>query len=214
MAKVKRGEVIAAALDLLDEVGLDALTTRRLAQRLGIESAALYWHFRDKAALLGEMAAEVLVRRHTIEVPHDTDHWLLWFANNARSFRGALLACRDGARLHAGTTPDRNDLVRFAPKVAYLIRVGFSEREALMALLTMSQFTIGCVMEEQARNGNARHASLMVGTSGSMSAVEALGADVADVLTAGGAVTFEFGLGLILDGLRHRAEAEQKQDAN
>ena len=36
MAKIRREEVIAAALDLLNQVGLDGLSTRRLAQRLGV----------------------------------------------------------------------------------------------------------------------------------------------------------------------------------
>lgn len=44
MAKIQRDQVINAALALLDEVGLEAITTRKLAQKLGVESATLYWH--------------------------------------------------------------------------------------------------------------------------------------------------------------------------
>ena len=43
MAKIQRDQVINAALALLDEVGLEAITTRKLAQKLGVESATLYW---------------------------------------------------------------------------------------------------------------------------------------------------------------------------
>ena len=56
MAKIQRDQVIEAALALLDEVGLEAITTRKLAQKLGVESATLYWHFKNKASLLEEMA--------------------------------------------------------------------------------------------------------------------------------------------------------------
>jgi hypothetical protein len=35
MAKIQRDQVIEAALALLDEVGLEAITTRKLAQKLG-----------------------------------------------------------------------------------------------------------------------------------------------------------------------------------
>lgn len=49
-----RDQVVDAALKLLNELGLDALTSRRVAQKLGVESATLYWHFRDKSVLFGE----------------------------------------------------------------------------------------------------------------------------------------------------------------
>ena len=96
------------------------------------------------------MASLVLARHHTIGVPADIADWPVWFADNARSFRRALLAHRDGALLHAGTTPNQAELERILPKVAYLVRAGFSEPDAQMALLAAGQFTVGCVLEEQA----------------------------------------------------------------
>lgn len=39
------------ALALVDEEGLDKLTIRRLAQRLGVTPMALYWHFKNKNEL-------------------------------------------------------------------------------------------------------------------------------------------------------------------
>ena len=49
--KMNRESVVGAALDLLDEVGLDAVSTRRLAKRLGVEQRSLYYHFRNKKEL-------------------------------------------------------------------------------------------------------------------------------------------------------------------
>jgi TetR/AcrR family tetracycline transcriptional repressor len=43
-------------LDVLDEVGIDGLTVRLLAGRLGVKSPALYWHLRNKQELLDAMA--------------------------------------------------------------------------------------------------------------------------------------------------------------
>lgn len=51
MAKMKREVVIKEALKLLDKVGLDGVTTRKLAEQLGVESASLYWHFKNKSEL-------------------------------------------------------------------------------------------------------------------------------------------------------------------
>jgi AcrR family transcriptional regulator len=44
-------EIVAAARELLEEEGPDALSMRRLAERLGIRAPSLYKHLPDKAAL-------------------------------------------------------------------------------------------------------------------------------------------------------------------
>ncbi|MCE3589844.1 TetR family transcriptional regulator, partial [Escherichia coli] len=59
--KLQREAVIRAALDLLGETGVDGLTTRRIAAALGVQQPALYWHFKDKAALLDALAETILM---------------------------------------------------------------------------------------------------------------------------------------------------------
>ena len=54
--KLDRATVVAAALEVADAEGLDAVTIRRLAQDLAVTPMALYWHFKDKDALLGAAA--------------------------------------------------------------------------------------------------------------------------------------------------------------
>ncbi len=44
-------EIVAAARAILEEEGLDALTMRRIAERLGIRAPSLYKHFPDKESL-------------------------------------------------------------------------------------------------------------------------------------------------------------------
>lgn len=205
MAKIKREDVIEEALELLKEGGLEAITTRRLAQRLGVESASLYWHVKDKSTLLGEMASTIIARYHTIETPHDTEQWEKWFIDHAYSFRKALLAYPDGAMLHAGSIPTYNELAQLAPKVEYLVRAGFSEKEAKMAMLTMGQFTLGSVMEEQTRNKRR------ILTSSSMEKVkesqrdadmDTLTSDVMNTIENEAENAFEFGIQLIVKGLK------------
>jgi len=50
-----RKRVADTALKLLNEVGLDGLTLRAIAKELDVKAPALYWHFKDKQALLDEM---------------------------------------------------------------------------------------------------------------------------------------------------------------
>lgn len=209
MAKIRRDEVIEEALQLLNEVGLDNLTTRRLAQRLRVESATLYWHFKNKTALLNEMSSMVLARhyRHSIPegpVPEGFDVWKSWLAENARSFRNALLVYRDGARLHAGTTPNADEINRIALKVEFLVRAGFPELEAAMTLYSLGQFTLGCVLEEQAHLDMVEVAPQQAPTEPTLSggALHLL----ATVEKPSGEKAFEFGLNLLIEGLERRSE--------
>ena len=48
--------MVRATLRLLDEVGLDGLTLRRLAAELDAKAPALYWHFANKQQPLDHMA--------------------------------------------------------------------------------------------------------------------------------------------------------------
>jgi TetR/AcrR family transcriptional regulator, tetracycline repressor protein len=202
MTKLRRSEVVAVGLDLLNEVGLDGLTTRRLAERLGVESPTLYWHFRDKAALLNEMASFVVAKHHNATVPEDPQRWREWFADNARAFRRTLMAYRDGARLHAGSKPDAGEIARILPKLDYLSQAGIPRPEALMGLLTAGQFTLGCVMEEQSRPQDI--VPTAPGASPVFLQFENDLTEAIQKVHQGGDVAFEFGLNLIADGLEKR----------
>ena len=105
MTKLQPNTVIRAALDLLNEVGVDGLTTRKLAERLGVQQPALYWHFRNKRALLDALAEAMLAENHTHSVPRADDDWRSFLIGNARSFQGAGAARLPRWRIHAGTRP-------------------------------------------------------------------------------------------------------------
>jgi TetR/AcrR family transcriptional regulator, tetracycline repressor protein len=186
VTKVNREIVVSEALDLLDEVGLDTVSTRRLAKRLGVEQPSLYWYFRTKKDLLAAMAEAAMAPHTAAPLPTPDDDWRDWFLDNTRSFRRTLLMRRDGARLHAGSTP-ANDLDRIRRKMDFLVTSGVPERDAQMAMLTASRFTVGSVLEEQADAGSGD------------------GSDPpADMPVIDYESAFEAGLTLILDSLVHR----------
>ena len=62
---LNRQAVVDAALELLAESGIDGLSMRGLADRLGVKAASLYWHVRDKQHLL-ELLAEALLDGVTV----------------------------------------------------------------------------------------------------------------------------------------------------
>ncbi|MDH2429422.1 TetR family transcriptional regulator [Sphaerisporangium sp. TRM90804] len=58
--KLTREAVVEQALALGDEEGVDAVTIRRLAGRLGVTPMALYWHFKHKDELMSALAEHAM----------------------------------------------------------------------------------------------------------------------------------------------------------
>src|ERR1700722_17033921 len=63
-AGLERDVIVAEALLLLDEVGFQGLTLRRLADRLKVKAAALYWHFENKQDLIDAIAERIMVSEY------------------------------------------------------------------------------------------------------------------------------------------------------
>jgi AcrR family transcriptional regulator len=53
-------QIVAAARELVEEEGLDALSMRRLADRLGIRAPSIYKHLPDKQALENALISTIL----------------------------------------------------------------------------------------------------------------------------------------------------------
>lgn len=144
--------VVRTALALLDEVGLEGLTLRRIAKQLDVQAPALYWHFKNKQALLDEMATTMLedVRQDLVEISPELP-WAEWMAAAMHVLRRMLLRHRDGAKVFSGTylTDDRS-LEALELPLRVLTSAGFSVSRAARATWTLFAYTIGFVIEEQA----------------------------------------------------------------
>jgi TetR/AcrR family tetracycline transcriptional repressor len=156
--KIDRERIIDEALKLLNEVGLDGLSTRALAERLGIKQPALYWHFKSKRVLIEAMNDEILRRGHMHQWPVASENWREFLLDDARNFRKALLAYRDGGRVHAGTEANPRELGNTERHIAVLTGAGISVELAMELLVAIGRYTVGCVIEEQSEPPADRNA--------------------------------------------------------
>ncbi|WP_284278612.1 TetR/AcrR family transcriptional regulator C-terminal domain-containing protein [Mesorhizobium huakuii] len=205
--KLDQPLIVDEALKLLNEVGIDALSTRLLAQRLKVQQPALYWHFRNKRALLDAMNEEILRRGHRHRTPRPGEAWQDFVRKNARSFRGALIAYRDGARVHAGTEADPEELGHFERLLEFLSGEGLSAIAAMELLMTIGRYTVGCVMEEQAEypTGPGRGEALDAAAQDYPLLRQAL----VHYRAGGHEALFESGLALLIAGAEARIVAER-----
>lgn len=141
-------KIALSALDLLNEVGIEGLSTRQLAARLNVQGPALYNHFRNKAQLLDRMATTMLLLAFGELDPGV--HWKDWLRGLARASRSSILKYRDGARLLVMSSPNaplRSQLIPFAAQP--LIDAGFDPYVARHALATLASFVEGWTLNEQ-----------------------------------------------------------------
>ncbi|MDI9831603.1 TetR/AcrR family transcriptional regulator [Streptomyces sp. KAU_LT] len=149
-APLDRTRVADTALRLLNEVGLDGLTLRAIARELDVKAPALYWHFKDKQALLDEMATE-MYRRMVAGTPLDPgDTWRERLLKTNRGLRAALRGYRDGAKVFSGSRfTGMVHAEQMEDSLRLFTAAGFTLAQAVRATSTTYAYTLGFVTEEQ-----------------------------------------------------------------
>ena len=147
-----RSLILREAFATLNEAGLEGLTLRRLASRLGVKAPALYWHFQSKQALLDEMATTVLTNGTEEMLPRrSSQDWKRWVLRYGEGLRKTLLAYRDGARMVSGTRLTNTEYLKTTERIGtQMLAAGFSVRAAVVLFSTIYNYTLSFVMEEQA----------------------------------------------------------------
>lgn len=159
--RLTRSTVCHEALALVDAEGLEALSMRRLAARLGCEAMSLYHHVRDKADLLDALHAAVLGDLEP-ETPADAKRagrarqpqWRLLLGGLSRALRTALLRHPNVVPLFTSRQVTAPEAVAVLHRVhdAFLV-AGFSFADTDRAVYVTGMFTIGhAIFEKNQRN--------------------------------------------------------------
>lgn len=146
-APLDRGQILHAALALIDEAGLPALSMRALGGRLGVQAMSLYEHVHDKEAVL-DGVVELLVAE--IEVPDAAAvGWRDFLTEMSRSYRAVALR-HPGAFVLMVSRPLATPaaLARFEAALDGVRRSGFPPEAAPVVFLTIESFTSGMAMNE------------------------------------------------------------------
>lgn len=143
---LNREQVLAVAIDLADEEGLDSVSMRRLGERLGVEAMSLYNHVANKDSLLDGMTDIVLGE---IELPAAGVDWKTSMRQRAFSIREVLsrhpwVAALIGTRTHPGPAT-----LRYADWVLGRLRTaGFTPDLAMRAFWVLDSYIYGFVTQQ------------------------------------------------------------------
>jgi AcrR family transcriptional regulator len=150
--KLTRDMVLAAALEIIDRDGADALSMRRLAAALNRDPMILYRHASNKAAVLDGVAETILAQ---LDVnPADPD-WNAQLRTVARRYRALALAHPHVVPLLVTrplATPlalrPHGTLRPLEDVLALLTRAGFSGPDALHIYRALFGFLHGHILNE------------------------------------------------------------------
>lgn len=155
--RLTRERIVAAALDLLDDRGVAAVTMRAVADRVGVKPMSLYRHFADRDRML-----DAVVDRVVNELAEDRDV----SAGPTSGWRPYLQALARGVRRYARRHPHAFPLVATRPTDAPwlnpplrsvrwveafltgLLGEGFTDEQALFAYRVFNSFLLGYLLLE------------------------------------------------------------------
>jgi TetR/AcrR family tetracycline transcriptional repressor len=201
---LSRRRILEAAVRFADREGLEALSMRKLGSELGVEAMSLYNHVLNKGALFDGMV-EVLLGE--LEVPPEDESWERRVREAYGAFRGLAHEHPNIFPLLVTRPPDTMDGVWLVEEfLKTLGEAGFDPETALYAFRALSSYTSGYAMAEI--RGVAMEPSGARAGAGTLSAEEfphihELGAPLREVDHD---AEFEFGLDLILTGLKDHKE--------
>jgi len=143
---LSRERVLEAAVRFVDREGLEALSMRRLGAELGVEAMSLYNHVPNKSALLDGMI-EVLLGE--LEVPPENGDWEERIRAGYRAFRRLAHEHPNVFPLLVNRPPETMDGVWLVEEfLRTLGEAGYDTKTALHAFRALSSFTFGYAMAE------------------------------------------------------------------
>ena len=149
---LSRERIIQEALALLDEHGPDALSMRRLADRLGVAPNALYTHVRGKADLIDGLIDNVYAGLEL--TPDPSGDWAQQLATLSQGIRAHLLAhpaVVPFALQQPGLGPHG---LRLGEAIYSVLRpAGFSDQAAVGTVYALLTYILGFVALEVPRAG-------------------------------------------------------------
>ena len=199
---LSRRRVLEAAVLFADREGLEALSMRKLGAELGVEAMSLYNHVPNKDALLDGMV-EVLLGE--LEVPSEGAGWEERVREAYRGFRRLARRHPNVFPLLVLRPPNTMDGVWLVEEFLKTMRgAGFDAPTALYAFRTLSAYATGYAMAEirgfAMEPGGGRDGAVVLPAE-EFPHISSLEEKLVGVDRD---AEFEFGLDLILGGLREK----------
>lgn len=135
-----RDEIAVAALALIDDEGLAALTMRKVGARLGVEAMTLYGYVKNRSDLLTAVHSLMMSK---VEPPAQSGDWVDDALCFARRFRTALMAHPNAVAIAATRAATEGPAVDLLEAALQVIPRAIEETRAAHIVQTLFVFVVG-----------------------------------------------------------------------
>jgi AcrR family transcriptional regulator len=142
--RITRARVVKQAVELMDSEGVNGLTMRRLAERLGTGSATLYWHVKTKDDVL-ELALDSVFGEIPVPTDGQSRHWQQNITMLMMGWRATLVRHPWTTALPGRPLIGPNILVRMEFLHATLVRAGFPADYLAPVTWCLCNYVMGAV---------------------------------------------------------------------
>ncbi|OWV78326.1 TetR family transcriptional regulator [Rhizobium sp. R634] len=136
--------IVATAVELLDAEGIDGLTMRRLADRLGSGAMSLYWHVENKEKVFDLALDSVLEYR--VSEPAGSRDWRGEIVQMLEDWRANMLRHPWSASLLPRRALGPNILARLERLNKILSGAGVAEADLNVAIWSLWNYVIGATV--------------------------------------------------------------------
>ncbi len=209
---------MTAALEILDEVGMEAFSMRLLADRLGSGTATLYRHFAGRDELMAHVVDRILGKIHVEtddEIPGNPE-WQEATARGANALRDVLGSHPNALPLLVSRVPvGPNALAHRERSLAALLACGFPRDLAAQAYTAVAHYVLGFALQQDApaapnEDDAASLRGFYLGLDDDI--YPATRAAATELTSVPPDDEFRFGLQLLLDGIeRARAAVAERR---
>lgn len=151
--QISEDKILEASWELLGEDGIEKLSMRRLADRLGIQAPSLYWYFKSKQHLYQRLANHV--SKVILEEFSSEGDWKEQLTGLAVTVRSVLSRYPCSTQIMMMTLPHETDIIRFTNRMLLCVESTPLEQEQKMqVVLTLMNYVYNFVLDDYEHKRN------------------------------------------------------------
>lgn len=196
-----QARIVEEAVALLDEQGIEGLTMRRLAERMGSGVTSLYWHVDNKDDIV-ELALDAIFAQLPVQSgAPDAEKWHAEVVALVNDWRASMLRHPWSAALLQRLALGPNLLDRLEFLHAAFVRAGLTGQRPVAATWTLYNYVMGATVARISHNLSAADRAVAQQQLANLSDRYPSLSTAHYLLDADWDATFAMGLDYILDGI-------------
>ncbi|MBD7945472.1 TetR family transcriptional regulator [Psychrobacillus sp. FSL K6-2684] len=151
--QISEDKILEASWELLGEEGIEKLTMRRLAHRLGIQAPSLYWYFKSKQNLYQRLANQV--SKIILEEFHSEGDWKEQLTELAVTVKSVLSRYPCSTQIMMMTLPHEPDIIRFTNRMLLCVEsTPLEQVQKMQVVTTLVNYVYYFVLDDEQHQRN------------------------------------------------------------